>query len=154
MRFVPEGSILRGFYNELLEHPVCIWWLMIPSPGEPVITVFEYWPIDGNLLNDLSGAARGQSPAAEWMPAQKAVEKAQAAGLQVNLSWLSRSAASAGVLTRTRIMPGKHKMEVEFNSLVHYLTHRETEVRNLSDSEARARIQAASASKKNKRPLA
>jgi hypothetical protein len=60
----------------------------------------------------------------EWMPASKAVERAQRAGLPAELSGLIRSPEKHGVKTRPRQLPGNHRLEVEFNSYAGYLARK------------------------------
>jgi hypothetical protein len=92
----------------------------------------------------------------EWLPAKEAVERAQQAGFQVRLSWLSRSAAKRGVKTRPRQLSGKHQLEVEWKSLAGYLVRKKAErvgVEEPCDGDIGPRIEEASAKKRRARPL-
>jgi hypothetical protein len=57
----------------------------------------------------------------EWLPASKAVERAQKAGYSMSVSWLSRIRAHLSILIRPAALPGRHKKEVEWRSLIAYL---------------------------------
>jgi hypothetical protein len=70
------------------------------------------------LAQQVPPASPEGSGSEEWMPAGQAVVLAQRAGFIVNLSWVTRSAEKHGVKKRDRQLPGKHKVEVEWKSLV------------------------------------
>jgi hypothetical protein len=60
-------------------------------------------------------------PGEQWMPASEAVKLAEKAGLKINLSTLVRFGEDWGVKMRPKTLPGNHRREVEYNSLVLYL---------------------------------
>jgi hypothetical protein len=53
----------------------------------------------------------------EWLSATDAVERAEKAGYPITLKWLTKDAPKYGVKTRPRQLPGRHRVEVEWNSL-------------------------------------
>ena len=66
-------------------------------------------------------AVREERPADEdWMPARKAVDRARQEGLPITLptalKW--RQAGKPGLKTRDPTLPGRHRWEVEYNSLI------------------------------------
>jgi hypothetical protein len=73
------------------------------------------------------GSPRPDGEDEEWLPASAAVNRAERAGYQVGLSWLSRFAEKRGVKTRPRQLTGNHKLEVEWNSLAGYLTRKKAD---------------------------
>ena len=82
-----------------------------------------------------SNAAAGE----EWLPANKAVERAEHRGHAITLKWVTQDAGKHGVRTRPRQLPGRHRVEVEWNSLAGYLlrpTGSEEEPGGESDEEA------------------
>jgi hypothetical protein len=89
----------------------------------------------------------------EWLPASKAVEWAQQRGYSITLTWLTRDAAKHGVLIRPRELAGRHKREVERNSLAGYLLEREKND-SASDPEAsQRRLSEAREQRRKERPL-
>jgi hypothetical protein len=75
----------------------------------------------------------------EWLPASAAVERAEQSGHTITLKWLTRDAAKHGVKIRRRQLPGRHKVEAEWNSIAGYLlrpTRSEEEPDEESDEEA------------------
>jgi hypothetical protein len=74
-----------------------------------------------NDLDLIGAASSGPDRHQEnWMPMARAVEQAQTAGFQINLSTLKKSATKWGVTIRPRppTQKGNHKQEVEYNSLL------------------------------------
>jgi hypothetical protein len=57
----------------------------------------------------------------EWLPASKAAERAEQSGHAITVKWLTKDAGKHGVKTRQRRLPGRHKKEVEWNSLAGHL---------------------------------
>ena len=97
--------------------------------------------------------------AEEWLPASEAVKRAQKAGLNVTLSLLSRSAKKWGVKMRPRTLPGNHKREVEFQSLVVCLARRASGKQpgdegdeEPSEGEFKGRIEKARLARQRRRP--
>jgi hypothetical protein len=82
----------------------------------------------------------------DWMPMSKAVEEAQALGFQITPSTLTKCGERWGVKIRARTLPGHHKKEVEYRSLLFALAQRQggsnkpDESEEPSDAE-RARIE-------------
>jgi hypothetical protein len=72
-------------------------------------------------LRSWCGPGQPDTTNGEWVPASKAVQLAQEKGYKIDLPWLSKSAARNGVKTRPKQLPGKHSLEVEWNSLAGYL---------------------------------
>jgi hypothetical protein len=58
----------------------------------------------------------------EWVPASEAVERAEKSGHPVGLKWLTQDAHKHGVRIRPRQQPGRHRKEVEWTSLILFLT--------------------------------
>jgi hypothetical protein len=61
------------------------------------------------------------SAAEEWLPAAEAVRRIERAGHTRSLKWLTTDAPRCGIRIRERQLPGRHKVEVEWNSLAGYL---------------------------------
>jgi hypothetical protein len=98
-------------------------------------------------------------PAEEWLPASEAVKRAQKAGLNVTLPSLIRYAKKWGVKIRPRTLPGNHRREVEFQSLVVYLVRQASGERlsgeddeELSEGEFEGRIEKARLARQRHRP--
>jgi hypothetical protein len=87
------------------------------------------------------------------MPASRAAEWAEERGYPINLKCLTQDAPKHGVRIRPQELPGRHKQEVELNSLARYLLERgrpETE----SDQEAIQRtVREAQEQKRKERSL-
>jgi hypothetical protein len=66
----------------------------------------------------------GLAPNEEWIPAIAAVERAEQSGHPITLKWLTQDAPKHGVRVRPRQQPGRHKKEVEWNSLTPQLVKR------------------------------
>jgi hypothetical protein len=62
-----------------------------------------------------------QPIAEEWLPNSEAVKRAERAGFEITLSWLSRPPQKSGIKRREAQLPGDHRGEVEWNSLAGYL---------------------------------
>jgi hypothetical protein len=73
-----------------------------------------------------AGQAGGETTAGgeEWLTAGEAVERANKAGISISLSWLTRDAKNRGVKVRAAVLPGRHRQEVEWNSLAGCLLRR------------------------------
>jgi hypothetical protein len=69
-------------------------------------------------------AAEVGSTTEEWLPAGAAAERAESKGLPLSLSYLSRLVKADKVRSRPPRLPGRHKLEVEWTSLVGYLTRK------------------------------
>ena len=80
------------------------------------------------------GSDRGETGSdEEWLPAAQAAERADRAGCPIDLPWLSRSAEKHGVKTRSHVLRGRHRREVEWNSLAGYLLRRRAAETNSDD---------------------
>jgi hypothetical protein len=91
-----------------------------------------------------------------WIPASRAVERANTMGFPITLKWLTRDASKHAVRTRPRQLPGKHKVEVEWGSLDRHLRrrgkpNRSSEEDGCSQEEAAQRIQEAKEHKRKNR---
>jgi hypothetical protein len=88
-------------------------------------------------------------PAEDWMPAQKAVERANREGVKATLptvlKWRDRR--KPGLKTRERTLPGRHHWEVEYNALLLVCHHSGVTSGNVEPSEGSfdARIERAKA---------
>jgi len=94
--------------------------------------LIERWPFVQVVLDRSSQAnhARLASDSAvreEWMPAGKAVNKAASLGLRITLSRLSKLIQENKVPGRDPQLPGRHFIEVEFNSLLAFLAREQGE---------------------------
>jgi hypothetical protein len=117
----------------------------------------------GDLINLLdaiqatSQTARSDTTSGEeWLPAGKAIVRAEEAGYQITASWLSRDAAKKGVKVRPAQLPGRHKQEVEWNSLAGYLLRVQAaseESEEEDEEEISQRVRKAQEQKKRSRPL-
>lgn len=106
----------------------------------------NYWASHSRVLAALSAvrdmALNAAKPSLEqvetkqWMPASKAVDEAEKAGLPVTLSALTRFGEKWGVKMREKTLPGRHKLEVELNSLLLALAHRARQGRPSGDEPA------------------
>jgi hypothetical protein len=73
-------------------------------------------------------AANKQPPRQEeWLPASQAVDQAERAGHRISLAWVSKYAEKNGVRMRPRQLDGNHRREVEWYSLMGFLTKRKAE---------------------------
>jgi hypothetical protein len=82
-----------------------------------------------------------------------AVERANKAGLDITLKWLTTSAHKHGVRVRPRQLAGNHRKEAEWNSLAGYLLKR-PRPENSSDEEAlSSRIEETRERRRKERPL-
>jgi hypothetical protein len=88
----------------------------------------------------------------EWLPASKAVERAEQSGQRITLTWLTRDARKHGVRIRPRTLPGSHKQEVEWSSLAGVLLKHARPARE-SDDEVASRLRAAQEEKRRQYPL-
>ena len=94
-----------------------------------------------------------ESSPEEWVPAAKAVERAERAGHPISLKWLTQDAPKHGVLLRPKELPGRHKQEVHWASLAGYLL-RENRIEKEADEEGiRQRLRAAQERKRQERSL-
>jgi hypothetical protein len=98
----------------------------------------------------------------EWVPASEAVKRAERSGHTITPAWLSRLPKSAQdlVQTRPRELPGKHKREVEWNSLAGYLLRRDAKPQGPEEDEGEddpkeiaRRIEHERKKKRQERPL-
>jgi hypothetical protein len=87
------------------------------------------------LLADWLAASAEPDAVEEWLPASAAVERAEQRGHAITLKWLTHDAAKHGVKIRPRELPGRHKVEVEWNSLAGHLL-RPARSEEQSDEEA------------------
>ena len=111
---------------------------------------------DGNRPEEgVPARAEATEQGEEWLPASEAVERAERLHLPaVTLPWLSKSANGSGVRTRRREQPGRHKLEVEWNSLAGHLTRKALAADESEDPESTdARIREAHAQRRQSRPI-
>ncbi|MFL5246172.1 MAG: hypothetical protein ACJ8FY_29230 [Gemmataceae bacterium] len=88
----------------------------------------------------------------EWLPATEAVECAEKSGHPVGLKWLTQDAHKHGVRIRPRQQPGRHRKEVEWTSLILFLTKHAQRKMELDDGVS-DRLQKARAAKQQGRSL-
>jgi hypothetical protein len=97
----------------------------------------------------------------KWMPFAEAVEKANSIEVNVSLSWLCKNEEKHGIRSRSRQLPGNHKREVEFHSLLlgyllnnlkHVKTETPAEESPTTDAEMDERIRVAQEKKRRERP--
>jgi hypothetical protein len=86
-----------------------------------------------------NAGVRGAGLSEQWMPAGQAVEQAEQAGFSVTLPWLSRSARKSGIKTRLPELPGRHRLEVEWNSLIVHLAKKKIEGKDAAEPSERER---------------
>jgi hypothetical protein len=94
--------------------------------------------------------------AEEWLPASKAVDRAQRAGLKVTTSWLSKLRTSGKpqeIKMRPPVLPGTHRFEVEWNSLAGCLGRRMTKGTEGEDPDVQRRLEKAREMKSRSRSL-
>jgi hypothetical protein len=87
----------------------------------------------------------------EWRPASEAVQAAEKEGYNITLKWLTRDAEKWGVKLRKKQLPGNHKKEVEWWSLIDYLEKQSPE--GLDDETIPHRIQELREQTRTERPL-
>jgi hypothetical protein len=94
-------------------------------------------------------APAGPPAEEDWMPARKAVERANREGVAITLPTVSKWKANGmpGLKTRGPTRPGRHRWEVEYNSLVIVCHQRAVESGNAEPCEGSfdARIEGATA---------
>jgi hypothetical protein len=88
----------------------------------------------------------------EWLPATEAVERAEKSGHPVGLKWLTQDAHKHEVRIRPRQQPGRHRKEVEWTSLILFLTKHAQRKMELDDGVS-DRLQEARAAKQLGRSL-
>jgi hypothetical protein len=88
----------------------------------------------------------------EWLPASKAVVRAEQSGHPTTLKWLTQNARKYGVRIRPRQLPGRHKQEVEWASLAAWLLKRRRP-ENDADEETADRLREAQEQKRRERPF-
>jgi hypothetical protein len=109
---------------ELFRHCLVNWladkvvdtWPPVPEELRP--------PTEASVENPIEEPLDATSPIVdkeEWLPASKAVERAQRKGFSFTITWLTRDAHKYGIKIRQRQLPGRHKKEVEMRSLTRYL---------------------------------
>jgi hypothetical protein len=89
----------------------------------------------------------------EWLPAAKAVERAERAGHRISLKWLTQDAPKHGVRLRPRQLPGRHKREVEWSSLAGYLLRQQRPEEEPDEEGISQRLRAAQEHKRQERSL-
>jgi hypothetical protein len=104
-----------------------------------------------SLISGPLEASIRQVMADEWVPASKAVQAAEREGYPITLKWLTKDAFKHGVNLRPKQLPGKHKQEVEWWSLIDCLAKRRAEYQD--DETLPRRIQEAQQRKQETRPL-
>src|SRR4029077_17273809 len=90
----------------------------------------------------------------EWIPASKAVEKAEQGGHPITLRWLTKNASKKGVRIRECQQLGRYHKEVEWNSLAGYLLKRPRTEEELDEKVTERRILEAEEKKRKERSLA
>jgi hypothetical protein len=89
---------------------------------------FDLTQIGAALRQELAPFAGSRADDHEkWLPASQAVERAQRMGIKLSLASLSKWAAKGHVRTRERTLPGNHRTEVEWRSLIAHLEHGATQ---------------------------
>jgi hypothetical protein len=78
----------------------------------------EELKIIANVARAREGCRGGQE---EWLPASEALARADVVGHPITLPQLSKLATSGKVKSRPRTLPGKHQLEVEWNTLAGHL---------------------------------
>jgi hypothetical protein len=76
-------------------------------------------------------------PEEDWMPAQQAVQRANREGVAIALSTVSkwRKGGNQNLKTRAKTLPGRHRFEVEFHSLLLVCHQRAVAFGNVEPSE-------------------
>jgi hypothetical protein len=90
----------------------------------------------------------------EWIPASKAVEKAEQSGHPIKLKWLTQNSPRHGVRVRPCQQKGRHYKEVEWNSLAGYLLKQPRTEEELDEKDLERRIREAKEQKRKERSLA
>jgi hypothetical protein len=89
----------------------------------------------------------------EWIPASKAVDRAEQSGHPITVTWLTRDAAKHGIRIRPSQQRGRHHKEVEWNSLAGYLLKRVRPEKESSEEEVAIRFREAQLRKRKARFL-
>jgi hypothetical protein len=89
----------------------------------------------------------------EWLPASKAVERAEQSGHHITVKWLTQNARKHGVRIRPLPQPSKHRQEIEWCSLAVYLLKRAQAEDELDETAIDRRIRDAQQQKRRERPL-
>jgi hypothetical protein len=92
-------------------------WHPVPEELRPPVEKLLEEPKEEAFL-DVSPTMSAEE---EWMPARKAVDWAEQKGFSITLKWLTQDSPKHGVRVRKPQQPGRHKKEVEINSLAQYL---------------------------------
>jgi hypothetical protein len=117
----------------------------------PICQLLEIMKME---VRERAGKCRDENTKKEWLPASAAVERAEKAGYSINLSWLTRDAAKHGIRTRPRQLEGRHRSEVEWDSLAGYLMKQKAKPDEESEEEAVSeRLREAQERKQKERPL-
>jgi hypothetical protein len=117
--------------------------------------VVDTWPPVPEELKQPSKTAQAEvppnvgstmAPQGEWLPASRAVERAEYHGHHITLKWLTQDAHKHGVHIRPRQQRGRHKKEVEWRSLAGFLmkpapSEKELDEEALSHRLSKARAQ-------------
>jgi hypothetical protein len=90
----------------------------------------------------------------EWVPASKAVERAERVGYAITLKWLTQDARKHGVRLRPKELPGPHKQEVHWGSLAGYLLGDNRSEKEPDEEGIRQRLREAQERKRQERSLA
>jgi hypothetical protein len=108
---------------------------------------------DGATAETASDVTSGFAPNEEWIPAIAAVERAEQSGHPITLKWLTQDAHKHGVRVRLRQQPGRHKKEVEWNSLTPQLVKRTPRNIEQEDDGVHSRLHKARQQKQMERSL-
>jgi hypothetical protein len=98
-------------------------------------------------------AGTNVAAAEEWLPATEAVDRVEKGGGSITLKWLTQDAAKHGVRTRPSQLPGRHKVEVEWNSLAGYLLRRASSEKEPDETTVGDRLREEEERKRRERPL-
>jgi hypothetical protein len=123
--------------------------------------VVDGWPpLPEELQNDPPAEAQARldvganaAAAEEWLPATEAVDWAEEAGHPITLKWVTKDASKCGVRTRPSQLPGRHKVEVEWNSLAGCLLRRALSEKEPDETTMSASLREEQERKRRERPL-
>ena len=72
-------------------------------------------------VRELSASILKLNSKDRWIPASRAVKFFKRLRHGITLKWVTHDAWKHGVLTRPRVSPGRHKVEVHLNTLAGYV---------------------------------
>jgi hypothetical protein len=121
-------------------------------PGTILKDWWEADPIQRIALMELAWQ-KASTGTEEWVPATVAVDRAETAGHRITMTWLTRDAKKHGVKIRPPRLPGRHRVEVEWNSLAGYLLKKPKREGKSDEEEISRRLCDAQEKKRRECPL-